>query len=86
MFDPSIPEIDAVSIETASVMLPTMSPPVNTNTMLPQTPPPDLHRIDVSDTHSVPPPPLRPSRLRALYRLVPKSAPLTLTLPPPVLP
>jgi hypothetical protein len=85
-FDPSNPEIDAMSIETASVMDPIMSPTVNTSTMLPQTPPADLHVIDVSDTHSVPPTPVHPTRLRALYRLVPKSAPLTLTLPPPVLP
>ena len=85
-FDPSSPDIDAMSIETASVMHPEMPPPVNTNTMLPQTPPADLHVIDESDTHSVPPAPVRPSRLRALYRLAPKSAPLTLTLPPPVLP
>ena len=75
-----------MSIETACVMDPTMSPPVNTNAMLPPTPPADLHVIDVSDTHSVPPPTVRPSRLRALYLLAPKSAPLTLTLPPPVLP
>ena len=84
-FDPSGTEIDAMSIETASVVDPNM-PPDNTNTLLPQTPPADLHVIDVSDTHSVPPAPVRPSRLRALYRLTPKSAPLTLTLPPPVLP
>ena len=85
-FHPSNPDIDAMSIETASVMDPSMSPPVNTSAMLPQTPPADLHVIDVSDTHSVPTAPVRPSRIRALYWLAPKSAPLTLTLPPPVLP
>ena len=85
-FDPTSPEIDAMSIDTASVIDPTMSPPVNANAMLPQTPPADLHVIDVSDTHSVPPAPVPPSRLRALYLLAPKSPPLTLTLPPPVLP
>ena len=74
-----------MSVDTASVVDPTVPPPVKASVMLPQTPPADLHVIDEFDAHSVAPAPVCPSRPRALYWLPPKPAPSTLTLPPPVL-
>jgi hypothetical protein len=80
------PDNKEISKERAALIDPEADPRETTKNRLPSDPETDLHVIDVSDTHSVPPAPVRPSRLRALYRLAPKSAPLTLTLPPPVLP
>jgi hypothetical protein len=79
-------ETELESYDPASVNDPDASPAVIDTRRLPSTPAAALQTAELSDTHSVACAPVHPARSLLLYRLVPKSAPLTVMLLPPVVP
>jgi hypothetical protein len=85
-FDAPIPDKPPPSYEPAPDTDPTSTPDDTRSRRLPSIPIATFPAKPVSDIHSVACAPVMPTRTPALYRLVPKSAPLTLMLPPPVPP
>ena len=85
-FAAPIPDNPPPSYEPAPDTDPTSTPDDTTSRRLPSIPIPTFPTKLVSDTHTVAEAPVICTRAPAQYRLVPKSAPLTLMLPPPVPP
>jgi len=72
------------SIENACDMLPDRSPEVNNIRRLAPAPCPVRHRMDVSDSHSVPSHPVCPDRTMAVNATSPRLDPCTVTAADPV--
>ena len=85
-FAAPIPDKPPPSYEPAPDTDPTSTPDDTTSRRLPSIPIPTFPTRLVSDNHTVAEAPVMCTRAPAQYRLVPKSAPLTLMLPPPVPP
>ena len=85
-FDPPIPDSTPPSYDPAPDTDPTSTPDDTTSRRLPSIPIATFPARLVSDDHAVACAPVIATRALAQYRLVPKSAPLTLMLPSPVPP
>ena len=85
-FARATPVIHPTSYVPASDTVPVIDPAVTTARTLPPSPDDALHDTELSDTHPVPSHLVPPAPAPTLYPAAPRSLPLTVTLPCPVVP